>query len=66
MIKISKRVKITFERSNKRNYTVIDPKDIAKVNENIKKVMTPIIQDFERKQLQSWIQASKKILKSKI
>ena len=64
---MSKRVKITFERSNKGNYTVIDPKDIAKVNENIKKEMTPIIQDFEKKQLQSWKQAGKnKILKSKI
>ena len=37
MIKMSKRVKITFERSDKVKYTVIDPKDIAKVNENIKK-----------------------------
>ena len=61
MIKMSKRVKITFERSDKVKYTVIDPKDIAKVNENIKKEMSPIIQDFERKQLQSWIQASKNI-----
>jgi hypothetical protein len=40
---------------------VIDSKDIAKVNENIKKQMTPIIQDFEKKQLESWIQAGKNI-----
>lgn len=58
---MSKRVKITFESINKDNYTVIDPKDIAKVNENIKKSMTPIIRDFEKKQFESWIQASKNI-----
>ena len=48
---MSKRIKITFETINKDNYTVIDPKDIAKVNENIKKAMTPIIQDFEKNNL---------------
>lgn len=58
---MSKRVKITFESINKDNYTVIDPKDIAKVNENIKKSMTPIIRDFEKKQFESWVQASKNI-----
>lgn len=58
---MSKRIKITFETINKDNYTVIDSKDIAKVNENIKKAMTPIIQDFEKKQFESWIQASKNI-----
>jgi hypothetical protein len=58
---MSKRIKITFETINKGNYTVIDPKDIAKVNENIKKAMTPIIQDFEKKQFESWIQAGKNI-----
>ena len=40
---------------------MIDPKDIAKVNENIKKAMTPIIQNFEKKQFESWIQAGKNI-----
>lgn len=58
---MSKRVKINFESVNKAKYTIINPKDIAKINENIKKEMTPIIQEFERKQFESWLQAGKNI-----
>ncbi len=60
---MSKRVKITFESINKGNYTIIDPKEIAQINERIKKEMTPIIQDFERKEFESWLQANKNLKK---
>lgn len=56
---MSKRIKISFEREGQ--YTVIDPNDIAETNRRIKKEMTPIIREFERKQLESWLQAGKTI-----
>jgi hypothetical protein len=58
---MSKRIKISFEREGR--YTIIDPKDIAETNKRIKKEMTPIIREFERKQFESWLQASKTIMK---
>lgn len=58
---MSKRTKISFERINEGKYTVIDPQDIAETNKRIKKEMTPIIQEFERKQFESWLQAGKNI-----
>ena len=58
---MSKRTKISFERINEGQYTVIDPNDIAETNRRIKKEMTPIIQEFERKQFESWLQAGKNI-----
>ena len=58
---MSKRIKISFERINEGQYTVIDPNDIAETNKRIKKEMTPIIQEFERKQFESWLQAGKNI-----
>jgi hypothetical protein len=58
---MSKRTKISFERINEGKYTVIDPQDIAETNKRIKKEMTPIIQEFERKQFESWLQADKSI-----
>ena len=60
---MSKRNKITFDSINKGNYTVIDPNDIVETNKRIKKEMTPIIQEFDRKQLESWLQADKNIKK---
>jgi len=60
---MSKRVKITFETINKGNYTIIEPKEIAEINERIKKEMSPIIQDFERKEFESWLQANKNLKK---
>ncbi len=60
---MSKRVKITFERINEGNYTIIDSKEIFHINERIKKEMTPIIRDFERKEFESWLQASKNLKK---
>ena len=56
---MSKRIKISFEREGR--YTVIDPNDIAETNRRIKKEMTPIIREFERKQFESWLQAGKTI-----
>jgi len=58
---MSKRIKISFEKINQGQYTVIDPKDIAETNRRIKKEMTPIIREFERKQFESWLQAGKNI-----
>ncbi len=58
---MSKRTKISFERINEGNYTVIHPKDIAETNERIKKEMKPIILEFERKQFESWLQSGKNI-----
>ena len=58
---MSKRTKISFERINEGRYTVIDPQDIAETNKRIKKEMTPIIREFERKQFESWLQADKNI-----
>ena len=58
---MSKRIKISFEREGQ--YTVIDPKDIAETNRRIKKEMIPIIREFERKQFESWLHASKTIMK---
>ena len=58
---MSKRTKISFERINEGKYTVINPKDIAETNKRIKKEMTPIIREFERKQFESWLQAGKNI-----
>jgi hypothetical protein len=58
---MSKRTKISFERINEGKYTVIDPQDIAETNKRIKKEMTPIIREFERKQFESWLQAGKNI-----
>ncbi len=58
---MSKRIKISFEKEGQ--YTVIDPKDIAETNRRIKKEMTPIIREFERKQFESWLHASKTIMK---
>jgi len=58
---MSKRTKISFERINEGKYTVINSKDIAETNKRIKKEMTPIIQEFERKQFESWLQAGKNI-----
>jgi hypothetical protein len=58
---MSKRTKISFERINEGQYTVIDPNDIAETNKRIKKEMTPIIQEFERKQFESWLQSGKNI-----
>ena len=60
---MSKRNKITFDSINKGNYTVIDPKYIAETNKRIKKEMTPIIREFERKQTESWLHADKNIKK---
>ena len=60
---MSKRVKITFERINEGNYTIIDSKEIFHINERIKKEMQPIIRDFERKEFESWLQASKNLKK---
>lgn len=60
---MSKRVKITFERINEGNYTIIDSKEIFHINERIKKEMEPIIRDFERKEFESWLQASKNLKK---
>jgi len=60
---MSKRVKITFERINEGNYTIIDSKEIFHINERIKKEMTPIIRDFERKEFESRLQASKNLKK---
>ena len=54
-------IKISFEREGQ--YTVIDPKDIAETNRRIKKEMIPIIREFERKQFESWLHASKTIMK---
>ena len=58
---MSKRTKISFDRINEGKYTVIDPKDIAETNKRIKKEMTPIIREFERKQFESWLQAGENI-----
>jgi hypothetical protein len=58
---MSKRVKISFQRDLVGTYTVIDPKDIAETNRRIKKEMTPIIREFEKKQFESWLLSSKKI-----
>jgi hypothetical protein len=58
---MSKRTKISFERINEGKYTVIDPQDIAETNKRIKKEMTPIIREFERKQFESWLQSGKNI-----
>jgi hypothetical protein len=55
------RTKISFERINEGKYTVINPKDIAETNKRIKKEMTPIIREFERKQFESWLQSGKNI-----
>lgn len=60
---MSKRVKITFERINEGNYTIIDSKEIFHINQRIKKEMEPIIRDFERKEFESWSQASKNLKK---
>jgi hypothetical protein len=60
---MSARNKITFDTINKSNYTVIDPMDIAETNKRIKKEMTPIIREFERKQTESGLQADKNIKK---
>jgi hypothetical protein len=60
---MSKRVKITFERINEGNYTIIDSKEIFHINQRIKKEMEPIIRDFERKEFESWLQASKNLKK---
>jgi len=56
---MSQRIKISFEREGR--YTVIDPQDIAETNKRIKKEMTPIIREFERKQFESWLQSGKNI-----
>ena len=58
-----KRVKITFEHVNEGNYTIIDSKEIFHINQRIKKEMEPIIRDFERKEFESWLQASKNLKK---
>ena len=58
---MSKRIKNSFEREGR--YTVIDLNDIAETNRRIKKEMTPIIREFERKQFESWLQAGKTIMK---
>jgi hypothetical protein len=60
---MSKRDKVTFETINKGNYTIIDPKEIAEINERIKKEMSPIIRDFEQKEFESWLQANKNLKK---
>jgi hypothetical protein len=60
---MSKRVKITFECINEGNYTIIDPKEIAQINERIKKEMEPIVKDFEQKEFESWLQANKNLKK---
>lgn len=60
---MSKRVKITFERVNEDNYTIIDSKEIFNINQRIKKEMEPIIRDFERKEFESWLQVSKNLKK---
>ena len=60
---MSKRVKITFERVNEGNYTIIDSKEIFNINQRIKKEMEPIIRDFERKEFESWLQVSKNLKK---
>ena len=58
---MSKRIKISFERINEGKYTIIDPQDIAETNKRIKKEMTPIIREFDRKQFESWLQSGKNI-----
>ena len=58
---MSERVKITFDNINRGNYTVITPKDIYEINQRIKEEMQPIIRDFERKEFESWLQASKNL-----
>ena len=58
-MKESKRVSINFSSINNGNYTIIDPKKIAKSRERIRKAMEPIIKEFKRKERQS-INDSKK------
>jgi len=60
---MTKRIKISFDRDLSGKYTIIDPKDIAETNKRIKKEMTPIIREFDRKQFESWLQAGKTIMK---
>ena len=56
---MSKRIKISFEQDLKGKYTVIDPKAITETNRRIKKEMTPIIREFEKKQIESWVNSNK-------
>jgi hypothetical protein len=41
----------------------IQPKQIAQINERIKKEMEPIVKDFEQKEFESWLQANKNLKK---
>lgn len=61
--KMSKRIKINFETVNKGKYTVIHPKEIAEINRRIKIEMTPFIEEFKKKEYESWLHAGKTIMK---
>jgi len=52
---------ISFDRNLEGKYTIIDSKDISEINKRIGEEMKPIIQEFERKQLESWLKSNKKI-----
>jgi hypothetical protein len=60
---MSKRIKINFETVNEGEYTVIHPKEIAEINRRIKIEMTPFIEEFKKKEYESWLQAGKTIMK---
>ena len=56
---MSKRIKINFETVNEGEYTVIHPKEIAEINRRIKIEMTPFIDEFKKKEYESWLQSNK-------
>ena len=56
---MSKRIKINFETVKEGEYTVIHPKEIAEINRRIKIEMTPFIEEFKKKEYESWLQSNK-------
>ena len=56
---MSKRIKINFETVNEGEYIVIHPKEIAEINRRIKIEMTPFIEEFKKKEYESWLQSNK-------
>lgn len=56
------RQRITFEDVNRGKIRIIPAKDIAESKARIKKEMTPIVRDYERKSLRSWMEAKIKII----
>ncbi len=57
-----RRIKITFSTINEGNYTIINLKDLAESNKQVREAMKTVVRDFEKKEAQSQQEAALLVL----